>query len=216
MTGRVRSFLAALALGAVLPGCTSVAGSASPGAAPSEPADPAALEALLLTTVPSGLPRLPDDDLQPPAGEKGIDDVAAYSSDPQREREVLTDYGYRFGWERYWGDGHGLQTSVYVHQFAGRSGATAFTEDLARNEGGVYPGQLIRDAPSLPGGCWLLEADRPAATGAAAQSAGPTALAWCSHGPFTVAVAAVARTAQAASDEVHAVVTAQLDRLPPD
>ena len=62
------------------------------------------LGALVVAEVPSGLPRLPDDELEPPAGAKAVEDVAEYADDPAREREVLEDYGYRYGWERFWGD----------------------------------------------------------------------------------------------------------------
>jgi hypothetical protein len=52
---------------------------------------------------------------------------------------------------------------------------------------------------------------------AEAQAAlgGPAALAWCGHGPFSVAVTAVAASMDAAREEVLAVVDEQLDRLPP-
>ena len=53
---------------------------ATPGRPPTE------LGALVVTEVPSGLPRLPDDELDPPAGAKRVDDVADYSDDPARER----------------------------------------------------------------------------------------------------------------------------------
>ena len=46
----------------------------------------------------------------------------------------------------------------------------------------------------------------------------PAAFAWCGHGVFSVAVSAVTgspeATVTAATDEVAAVVAAQLDRLP--
>ena len=44
--------------------------------------------------------------------------------------------------------------------------------------------------------------------------AGPAAFAWCARGDFTVAVAAVATSEDAARAELEAVTTAQLERLP--
>ena len=71
----------------------------------------------MVTEVPSGLPRLPDDQLEPPAGPKAVDDIADYSDDPARERDVLEQYGYRYGWERFWGTSSAPMTGVFVDQF---------------------------------------------------------------------------------------------------
>jgi hypothetical protein len=162
--------------------------------------------------VPSGLPRVPDEHLTPPAGEKTVDDVAAYAADPGREREVLAGYGYRYGWERFWGAGPGPQTSVFVDQFDTRAGAGAYARDLAENDAEFYDGVLRDNPPHLPGGCRLLTVETAdPETGLA----GPAAFAWCGHGVFSVGVVAVADSVSAASDEVHAVVAAQLARLPP-
>ncbi len=81
----------------------SVEGVPTAGERPREPASADDLGALILTELPSGLPRLSDDHLMPPAGAKRVEDVAGYSDDPARERAVLEDYGYRHGWERFWG-----------------------------------------------------------------------------------------------------------------
>ncbi|WP_233495733.1 hypothetical protein [Geodermatophilus sp. TF02-6] len=202
----------ALLLG-LLAGCaTAVEGAATATPAVPTPATPGALEELVVPGVPSGLPRVPDRDLSPPAGEKTVQDVAGYADDPDRERAVLEDYGYRYGWERYWGSGSGPLTSVFIHQFATRDGAAAFTEDLARNDAEAYGGVLRDDPPHLPGGCRLLTLD---AGHPSSGLAGPAAFSWCAHGVFSVAVTAVAGSVQAATDEVHAVVAAQLERLPP-
>jgi len=171
------------------------------------------LGALVVTEVPSGLPRLPDAELDPPAGGKAVDDIADYSEDPARERDVLEHYGYRQGWERFWGSGSGgPMTGVFVDQFSSRAGAVAYAEDLARNDAEHYDGVLHDNPPDLPGGCRMLTVDD-----AEAQAAlgGPAALAWCGHGPFSVAVTAVAASMDAAREEVLAVVDEQLDRLPP-
>jgi hypothetical protein len=171
------------------------------------------LGALVVTEVPSGLPRLPDAELDPPAGAKAVDDIADYSEDPARERDVLEQYGYRQGWERFWGSGSGgPMTGVFVDQFSSRAGAVAYAEDLARNDAEHYDGVLHDNPPDLPGGCRMLtvyDAEAQAALG------GPAALAWCGHGPFSVAVTAVAASMDAAREEVLAVVDEQLDRLPP-
>ncbi|MGK5112133.1 hypothetical protein [Geodermatophilus sp. CPCC 205506] len=199
----------------VLSGCTSaVEGAASAAPADPTPSSAALLEELLVTEVPSGLPRVPDEHLTPPAGEKTADDVAEYAADPGRERDVLDDYGYRYGWERFWrsGSGSGPLTSVFVDQFDTRAGAGAYARDLAENDAEFYDGVLRDDPPHLPGGCRLLTVETAdPATGLA----GPAAFAWCGHGVFSVGVVAVADSVSAASDEVHAVIAAQLERLPP-
>ena len=171
------------------------------------------LQRLVLTQVPSGLPRLPDDDLRPPAGEKGLDDVARYAQNPSSERNVLDDYGYRFGWERFWGTGTGAgpTTSVFVYEFRDWLGAAVYARDLAGNDAQRYGGMPAAQSPDLPRNCWSLRVDAPRpATGLA----GPAASVWCAHGVFSVSVTAVATSPQAAAAEVHGVLSAQLARLP--
>jgi hypothetical protein len=217
--GRPSGNFRAAVLLAILPCLPATAGCARavdgvPRAAPTEqfPESSADLGVLVVTAVPSGLPRLPDDELEPPAGPKAVDDVADYSEDPAREQGVLEDYGYRFGWERFWGTGSGPMTGVFVDQFASRAGAGAYAEDLARNDAEHYDGLVHENPPGLPGGCRMLTVDD-----ATAQEAlgGPAALAWCAHGPFSVSVTSVAESMGAAVDEVRVVVEEQLDRLPP-
>jgi hypothetical protein len=198
---------------ALLAGCSSPSdGGASAAAAAAMPATPGELEEVVVPDVPSGLPRVPDDSLSPPAGEKSVEDVAGYAEDAAREREVLDDYGYRFGWERYWGSGSGPLTTVFTHQFETPDGAAAFTGDVAAHDADVYGGLLQEDPPGLPDGCRLLQlADGAPAAGVAS----PAAFAWCARGVFSVAVTAVAGSVEAATEEVRAVVAAQLHRLPP-
>lgn len=196
-------------------GCTrSVDGVATAAEVTATPVSPTGLEALVVAEVPSGLPRLPDDDLDPPAGAKTVDDVAAYADDPHRERDVLEDYGYRYGWERFWGNGNGRGpvTGVFVDQFENRAGAGAYAEDLARNDTEHYHGMLRQDPAGLPGNCWSLTIDDP---DPALGLGGPAAFAWCGHGVFSVAVTAVSDSVDAAEAEVREVVARQLDRLPP-
>ncbi|MGY1754323.1 hypothetical protein [Blastococcus sp. SYSU D01042] len=207
------------ALLALLPVLTAGGcGGESPGTA--EAADTAAgtvspeeLERLVVDEVPSGLPRLPDDAISPPAGAKRLEDVAGYSDDPARERGVLEDYGYRHGWERFWGSGtgEGPQTGVFVDQFAGSDGAVAYAEDLARNDTERYGGLLSEGSPELPDGCRRLLVDeaRPDE-----GLSGPAAFAWCTRGAFSISVTAVAGSLDAATAEVAAVAADQLDRLP--
>jgi hypothetical protein len=206
-------------LSAVLPclltltGCTrAVDGVPTPGAAQSLPAYPEQLEALIVAEVPSGLPRLADEELEPPAGAKRVEDVAAYSDDPARELEVLEEYGYRFGWERFWGAGVGSMTGVFVDQFDTRAGAAAYAQDLARNDAVHYQGELDERPHDLPGGCRLLSVEEPQPGGGLT---GPAAFVWCGQGVFSVGVTAVATSADAAEEEVRAVLAEQLDRLPP-
>jgi hypothetical protein len=196
-----------------LPGCARAV-DGIPTAAPvtATPAAPGDLEALLVTDVPSGLPRLPDDELDPPAGAKTVEDVAEYSEDPDREREVLQDYGYRHGWERFWGNGTGPVTGVFVDQFRHRAGAGAYAEDLARNDAEHYRGMLRQDPTGLPGSCRSLTVTDPHPD---SGLGGPAAFAWCAHGVFSVAVTAVADSVDAAEEEVRQVVERQLERLPP-
>jgi hypothetical protein len=212
VTGRVVASAVACAL-ALLPGCArTVVGEASAGSGAPTPAAPEQLEPLIVGEVPAGLPRLPDDSLSPPAGAKGVPDVAAYARDPDHEREVLAGYGFRFGWERFWGtDGSsGPVTSVFVYQFEDRAGASAYAHDLAGNDAEHYRGVLREDPPGLPGGCRLMTVQRPDA-----DLPGPAASAWCGHGVFSVSVTAVMDSTSAATEEVAAVLRAQLDRLPP-
>ena len=197
----------------LLAGCTRAVDGA-PTARPVEslPASAEELEPLLVAEVPSGLPRLPDGELDPPAGAKDAEDVAGYADDPARERQVLEDYGYRHGWERFWGQGAAPMTVVFVDQFRTRAGAGAYAEDLAHNEAERYDAELDEDPSDLPGGCRLLTVEAP---GPGSGLTGPAALAWCGHGVFSVGVTAVAGSVEAAEDEVGAVLVAQLDRLPP-
>jgi hypothetical protein len=202
---------------AVLAGCGGCGGGGGGGgeghpaaAAATTPASAARLERLVVPSVPSGLPRLPDGGVQPPAGEKGVDDVASYAGNPRRERGVLERYGYRFGWERFWGR-DAAQTSVFVDQFRRTAGARTFAADLVDNDAAHYGATPHPGTGGLPAGCRLL-------TVAQAQPAvglgGPAAFAWCTHGVFSVAVTAVSGSAAGALREVSAVVRAQLGRLP--
>lgn len=188
-------------------------GPAVAGWSPSGPATPEELEQLVVDEVPSGLPRLPDEAIQPPAGAKRVEDVAGYADDPARERAVLADYGYRHGWERFWGAGTGAgpQTGVFVDQFERAAGAASYAEDLARNDAERYGGLLSEGSPDLPEGCRLLLLDEPRPD---EQLEGPAAFAWCTRGPFSVSVTSVAGSLDAATEEVAAVAAEQLDRLP--
>ena len=102
-------------------------------------------------------------------------------------------------------------TSVFLEQFATPAGAAAFSADLARNDADHYRALLHEDPAGFPDGCRLL-------TVAAAQPdvglTGPAAFAWCTDGVFSVAVTSVAGSADAARDEVAALVATQLSRLP--
>jgi hypothetical protein len=217
MSGRLRSTRGAVLL-AVLPcllsltGCTRAVDGV-PTVAPVEslPGSPEELEPLIVTEVPSGLPRLPDEEIHPRAGAKRLVDVAGYAEDPAREREVLEDYGYRYGWERFWGHPPAPMTGVFVDQFDTRAGAGAYAEDLARNDAQHYDGVLDEHPPDLSGGCRLLTVEKPRPD---SGLTGPAALAWCVHGVFSVGVTAVAGDVGAAEDEVRAVLAGQLERLP--
>jgi hypothetical protein len=194
-------------------GCTrAVDGVPTPGPTARPLGSPEELEELIVTEVPSGLPRLADAELNPPAGAKRVDDIAAYSDDPSRELEVLDDYGYRYGWERFWGTASGPVTGVFVDQFESRAGAGSYAEDLARNDAERYRGMLRDDAPDLPGGCRLLTVDEEEPD---TELNGPAAFAWCGHGVFSVSVSSIADSVDAAEAEVRAVLADQLDRLPP-
>ena len=106
----------------------------------------AGLGGLVLAEVPAeACPLVPDDELDPPAGPKTVDDVAGYADDADREAGVLTDYGYRWGWERFWRDEDAL-ASVFVDQFEGTPG-----RDLLRR--GPDPQRhraLRRHTPTTP------------------------------------------------------------------
>ena len=208
---RVAVLLALLPL--LTAGCGGGAEDTAAPATPSGPSTPEELERLLVEEVPSGLPRVPDEAIQPPAGAKRVEDVAGYSDDPARERGVLEDYGYRHGWERFWGagTGEGPQTGVFVDQFEAAGGADSYAEDLARNDAEHYGGLLSEGSPELPDGCRRLLVDEPDPEDGLW---GPAAFAWCTRGSFTVAVSAVAGSLDEATEEVGAVANDQLDRLP--
>ncbi len=206
---------ATLLLAVPLAACAlSVEGRPTPASSPSTlPAGPAELEPLIVLEVPSGLPRLPDEALDPPAGPKELADVASYAEDPHRERKVLKDFGYRHGWERFWGHGaSGPMTGVFVDQFETRGGAGTYAEDLARNDAELYGGVLREDPPDLPGGCRLLVVEEAVPEH---RLSGPSAFAWCAHGVFSVGVTAVADSMDDAEYEVRAVLEQQLAMLPP-
>ena len=123
---------------------------------------------------------------------------------------MLEDYGYRWGWERFWGTGTTL-TSVFLDQFDAPDGAASYAADLARNDTDYYGGNPDRDPDELPAGCATLSVEDPHEdTGLQ----GPAAFAWCAHGPFTVAVAVVADSTDTARAQVEQLVDEQLDRLP--
>jgi hypothetical protein len=193
-------------------GCArSVDGAPTAGNRSGTPASADELGDLIVTELPSGLPRFSDEDLMPPAGAKEVEDVAGYSDDPARERAVLEHYGYRHGWERFWGTTGGPMTGVLVDQFDTRAGAGAYAEDLARNDAEHYRGMLREEPAGLPGGCWLMTVEDPDPE----QLHGPAAFAWCVHGVFSVSATAVSGSVAAAEEEVRAVLAVQLDRLPP-
>ena len=218
MTSRLLRTVAAPLL-LLAPWCTGCTSQEAPAAAPSTssaapaavPTDDAELETLLIDAVPSGLPLVPDDELDPPAGAKTIDDVARYGDDAQRQRQVLSDYGYQRGWERFWRADSAL-TSVFLDQFRDGVGAGSYAEDLARNDAEYYGGLTDSAPDDLPAGCATMARDEPTPD---QGIAGPAAFAWCASGVFTVSVAAVAATPADAWAELVAVTTAQLDRLPP-
>ena len=196
-----------------LSGCTtSVDGRPTPAPVTATPDAVGDLEALVVAEVPSGLPRLADDDLDPPAGAKSVEDVATYADDPAREREVLADYGYRHGWERFWGSDDGPLTSVFVDQFEHRAGAGAYAADLAGNDAEHYGAMLSENPADLPGNCRSMTVVDPDPDH---ELWGPAAIAWCGHGVFSVGVTAIAESVDAAEAEVRAVVLAQIERLPP-
>jgi hypothetical protein len=183
---------------------------AATSSAAAGPTSAAGLEELLLDQVPAGLPRVPDDELDPPAGEKTIDDVARYGGDAAEQRDVLSDYGYLRGWERFWRSGDRL-TSVFLDQFSNSRGAASYAEDLAHNDAQFYGGELDSAPAGLPRGCVTMAREEPAPE---QGFAGPAAFAWCAAGDLTVSVAVVADGPEQAAAEVSAVTIAQLARLP--
>jgi hypothetical protein len=210
----VRTGLVAVLVAVLVSGCRPdgpTAGTA-PAAAPvdaSVPASAAQLAPLIVAHVPSGLARLPDTALDPPAGAKRLDDVAGYSTDAPAQREVLRDDGYRFGWERFWGVQSGPMTGIFVDEFTSPAGAAGYSADLAANEKRRYGGMLRLHPARLPAGCRVLTV-----AAGSARLHGPASFAWCPYGVFSVSVIAVASSAEAADGEMRAVLEMQLARLP--
>lgn len=214
MIARLSHRMGGAALAVVLTGLIVVV-SGCRAAAPAPPAAPvpgsaAELAPLIVTDVPSGLPRLPDAALDPPAGPKRLDDVAAYATDAPSQREVLRADGYRFGWERFWGATAGPMTGVFVDEFTADDGAARYSGDLAGNEQRRLGGTLSREPAGLPHDCRMLTV----AAGASTSLHGPASFAWCPHGVFSVSVIAVAGDARAADREMRTVLAQQLARLP--
>jgi hypothetical protein len=216
VTRRLGSRAAAVLL-ALAPACTGCGSDVEPPEPASSsppavalPTSAAELEDLLVDDVPSGLPRVPDDELDPPAGEKSVEDVASYAQDAEHQEEVLGQYGYQRGWERFWRSDDAL-TSVFLDQFDDPGGAASYAEDLAHNDVEYYGGMLDRSPAGLPDDCVLMTVQQPDSTHG---MDGPAVFAWCAHGAFTLAVAAVRPRADDARTEVAAVVSEQLARLP--
>jgi hypothetical protein len=209
--GRVVLLLALPALLPLAAACGRPVDGVPAARSESSPTSAEELGKLIVTEVPSGLPRMPDEDLTPPAGRKRVEDIAGYARDPARERAVLADYGYRYGWERFWGTESGPVTGVFVDRFDTRAGAGAYAEDLARNDAEHYGGMLSETPAGLPGGCWVLTVADPDPQ----QLHGPAAFAWCVHGVFSVSATAIDDSVDAAEEEVRAVLAEQLERLPP-
>jgi hypothetical protein len=210
---RVAVLLAVLPSLLSLLGCTrAVDGVPTPGPGADLPDSAEELGELVVTDVPSGLRRLPDDQFDPPAGPKRVEDIAGYADDPDRERDVLQAYGYRYGWERFWGEGTSPLTAVFVDQFEARAGAGAYADDLAQNDAEYYDGMVEEDPPGLPGGCRVLTVENPDPE---VGLDGPASFAWCRHGVFSVSVSSVAESVDVVEEEVRGVLRDQLDRLPP-
>jgi hypothetical protein len=216
MVAVLTGLVAVLTAGCRPGGPTAGKATAAAPADASVPASTAQLAPLIVTDVPSGLTRLPDTALDPPAGPKRLDDVAGYSTDAPSQREVLRDYGYRFGWERFWGRQSGPMTGVFVDEFTGTHGAAGYSADLADNEQRRYGGTLRLHPPRLPSGCRVLTvaAGSGGSAGSGGRLHGPASFVWCPHGVFSVSVIAVAGSAAAAEGEMRAVLEQQLALLP--
>ena len=143
-----------------------------------------------------------------------MEDVAGYADDPAREREVLEDYGYRYGWERFWGDrdrAGDRRLRRPVRAPAPVPGPTPRTSPATTPS--TTAACCGEDPPDLPGGCRLLTVDEPEPD---AGLSGPAALRLVRPRRRSAsAVTAVADSVDAAEEEVRAVLAEQLDRLPP-
>ena len=118
---------------------------------------------------------------QPPAGPKRSTTSPTTPTTPAHERDGAGAYGYRFGWERFWGTGPAPMTGVFVDQFRDRARAPAPTPRTSpRNEADVLRRhRCARTRRELPGGCRMLTVDDAEP---AAGLRGPAAFAWCGHG----------------------------------
>ena len=171
----------------------AVDGAAGAGARGRQPR-PAAeeLAELVLPEVPSGLPRLPDEDLDAAGGRQDRRDVAGVRRRPRRasgrsSRTTATGYG----WERFWGDGPGALTGVFVDQFEHPAGAARLRRGpRPQRRRALRRGAATRNRPTCPAaaGC---SRRRPAPDGRADR---PRRVRLVRPGVFSVAVTAVART----------------------
>ena len=172
----------------------------------SSPASAEELGALIVTEVPSGLPRLPDEDLTPPAGQeagrghRGLCPRSGTGAGGPRGLRLPVRLGTVLGHR------DGPVTGVFVDQFDTRAGAAP------------TPRTSPATTPSTTAACWrrprrpagrLLVADRGGPRPGAAARAGRVRLVRARV--FSVSVTAVADSVDAAEEEVRAVLEAQLD-----
>lgn len=105
-----------------------VADSSGTGGAPANSvaatADP--LEALLITSVPAGYSREPDD-----VGDTGASDLAKAISDDGRTdaKAILINAGFVRGYQRLWQSDSQHQIVVFIYQFKTAEGAVSFNTD---------------------------------------------------------------------------------------
>jgi len=93
------------------------------------PGEGPGLETLILTTAPSGFPRMPDS-----AAETGPTDLKKAALDdvlssPAAARAVLVGAGFVRGYQRQWATSNGVgQNFIFLYQFATPEGATGYLQ----------------------------------------------------------------------------------------
>lgn len=117
-------------------------------------ADPAGLGGALVSAVPDGFVRLPDDvgDTGPSDLEKAVRD----DLDPDA-REVLVELRFRRGYQRQWANADDHRLIVFLYEFCDEAGAEGYLDDTVAGSGGPEVEQFRPDIPEADVGFRAVE-----------------------------------------------------------